>query len=138
MPLHAIARATKISSEALRGALRRAQLEGRLLRLPRDDWPPSFKQRVRFAAEVDDEFKVVVRRVFGLTPNEICLLHLLMTGRPLNKSRIDGMSADTVDVHVYRMRRRLQAHGIEIETVRGSGYCLSEAAREKIARLIQS
>jgi hypothetical protein len=138
VPLPVIARATKISSDVLRSTLRKAQLEGRLLRLPRDEWPPSFKQQVGVGAEVDDAFKVAARRVFGLTPNEICVLHLLMAGRPLNKSRIDGMTPRTIDVHICKMRRQLQAHGIEIGTVRGSGYCLSEAARQKIARLIQS
>src|SRR3954465_15888923 len=47
VPLRAIARATKIPSEELRTALEEARDDGRLIELPRDDWPPGFPRDQR-------------------------------------------------------------------------------------------
>ena len=42
VPLRAIARATDIPSARLYETLTLAKMEGRLLELPRDDWPPGY------------------------------------------------------------------------------------------------
>jgi len=86
------------------------------------------------------------RRVFGkgsplaLGPTEFRLLHFLMTHPERVYTRaqlLDRVWGDhvyieerTVDVHVRRLRKALEATGHDrlIETVRGSGYRLSEHA----------
>jgi two-component system phosphate regulon response regulator PhoB len=86
------------------------------------------------------------RRVFGngsplaLGPTEFRLLHFLMTHPERVHSRtqlLDRVWGDhvyieerTVDVHVRRLRKALEPTGHDriIETVRGSGYRLSERA----------
>jgi hypothetical protein len=47
VPLGAIARVTRISSEVLRERLRDAKATGSLVELPRDDWPPGFSRDQR-------------------------------------------------------------------------------------------
>jgi hypothetical protein len=69
VPLCAIARATRISSELLRERLRAAQTVGSLVELPRDDWPPGFPrdqralQLSRLATRSQPELSVVMQRV---------------------------------------------------------------------------
>jgi hypothetical protein len=47
VPLRAIARVTRISSENLRERLQAAKDVGSLVELPRDDWPPGFPRDQR-------------------------------------------------------------------------------------------
>ena len=47
VPLRAIARATNTPSDQLRTKLREARDEGRLLDLPKEDWPPGFPRDQR-------------------------------------------------------------------------------------------
>src|SRR4029077_5381528 len=80
VPLRAIARATRIPSDELRDALYEAQQEGRLLELPRDDWPPGFPrdqralQLSRLAVENKDALFIAVQQLFRLCKSEVPLL----------------------------------------------------------------
>lgn len=70
----------------------------------------------------------------NLTKNEAALLDALLQarGRILSKAVLatrcgaDDRSAsdNSVEVYVYRLRRKLEAAGLEIKTVRGLGYLL--------------
>jgi DNA-binding CsgD family transcriptional regulator len=145
VPLRAIARAIKVSSDLVREKLRLAQSAGRLLDLPKEDWPPGFPrdqralQLARMVTENRDQLLVAMQQLFGLTPTEIDLLLILIQHPSLLKDRIiDTMTSNTVDVHICNIRRRLGPHGIEIRTLWGYGYEFSTKDRRKIMTLILS
>jgi hypothetical protein len=136
VPLRAIARATKIPSDDLRQTLHEAKLEGRLIELPHDDWPPGFPrdqralQLSRLAVDNKDALVLAIQQLFGLTPTEIQLL-LALIQRPMVPK-----SSKTMDVHIHFMRRRLVSFGIVIETLWGFGYQLSDPHRRTAMDLI--
>jgi len=143
VPLRAIARAIKLSSEAVRERLRMAQAAGRLLDLPREDWPPGFPrdqralQLSRLVTENRDQLLIAMQQVFGLTPTEIELLLLLVQHPTLFTDRISNvMTSRTVYVHVCAIRKRLEPYGIEIETLWGHGYQFSGEDRHKMMDII--
>ena len=141
VPLHAIARATKIPSSDLREQLTAARAAGRLLELPHDDWPPGFprdqraSQLSRLVVERKDEIALAIGRLFGLTATEATLLLVLLQSPSLEKNRSD-MAGNTVDVHVHHIRKRLAAFGIGISTIWGQGYQISSQDRRKAMDLI--
>jgi two-component system OmpR family response regulator len=71
-------------------------------------------------------------RPVDLTPREWALLELLLThpGRVLSKDQIaeslftfdEQLSANAIEVHVSRLRTKIQPAGARIRTVRGFGY----------------
>ena len=73
-----------------------------------------------------------------LTPRELAVLELLLlrAGRVVTKQQItdtlygweDGSSSNTVEVFIHRLRRKLEATGVDIRTVRGMGYLVDNAA----------
>jgi DNA-binding response OmpR family regulator len=102
--------------------------------------------RRRYGAEMgdgplafdDDARRAVVRgRDIGLSPREFSLLSALRERPGAVYSRVElrntvwpggAVSLRTVDAAVKRLRRKLGAAGRTIETVRGVGYRLHEAA----------
>jgi two-component system OmpR family response regulator len=69
-----------------------------------------------------------------LTARELRLLELLLSrgGRLVSKEQIldhlcqwgEEVSENAVEVYVHRLRRKLEAGGVRISTLRGLGYCL--------------
>src|SRR5262245_2128211 len=143
VPLCAIARATKISSDIVREQLHAARSAGRLIDLPRDDWPPGFprderaRQRSRLVTENREQLYIAMQQMFGLTPTEIELLLVMIQHKLLPKERVnDDMTAGTVYVHVCRIRQRLEPYDIRIQTVWGHGYRFLPVDRRKVMNLI--
>jgi DNA-binding response OmpR family regulator len=142
VPLRAIARAIKVSSSLLRELLHTAQSDGRLLDLPRDDWPPGFPrdqralQLSRLVTENRDQLLIVMQQMFHLTPTEIDLLLVLMQHPLLLKERVIDMTVNTVDVHIHYIRKRLAPYDIAIDTRWGHGYQFSSENRRKIMDLV--
>lgn len=142
VPLRAIARAIKESSDVVRERLRRAQAAGRLLDLPRDDWPPGFPrdqralQLSRLVVENRDQLLIAVQQLFNLTPTEIALLLVLTQHPSLLKSRLTDMTVKTLDVHVCRIRQRLEPYGIAVQTLWGQGFQFTSDNRRKVMDLI--
>jgi hypothetical protein len=134
VPIAAIARAVKVSSSDLREQLTHAQQDGRLLELPRDDWPPGFPrdqralQLSRLAIENRGALQVAVQETFGLTPSQARILLLLIQNSALCREVID---LNSLSVQVYFMRQKLQAFGLEVLSIRGYGYQLSSADQQK-------
>jgi hypothetical protein len=140
VPLRAIARATRISSELLRERLCDARTEGRLLELPCEDWPPGLSrdQRVlqltRKVREDCDALALTVQRLFRLTRTEVTLLLRLLQRKSLRR---DGLlSLGSVGVHIHHLRQRLSPFGIRIVTCWGYGYQLLPEDRRKVMELI--
>ncbi|MES2635150.1 MAG: response regulator transcription factor [Pseudomonadota bacterium] len=83
-------------------------------------------------------FDSVARRVYhqgkaiDLSARELALFELLLLkeGRVVSKEHIvnqlygwdDEVAANAIEVHVYRLRKKLEPYGCEIRTIRGMGY----------------
>ncbi len=73
-----------------------------------------------------------------LSAREVALLETLLqrTGRMVSKAQLvehlcewgDEVSANAIEVYVHRLRKKLEAGGLKIVTVRGLGYCMEKAA----------
>lgn len=98
-------------------------------------------QTANLALDTEGRQGFVDGRAELMSAQELTLLEILMrrAGKVVPKSYIEdqlfGMASEVgksaVEVSIYRLRKRLQALGakVEIHTVRGLGYLLSEAAR---------
>jgi hypothetical protein len=141
VPLRAIARAAGIPSDELRLQLIEAQDAGRLLDLPREDWPPGFprdQRALQLSRMVSNDPAAVtlsIQRRFHMPPAEVALLLTLVQGSSMARLRL-AMPGKAVDVHVCKLRQRLRPHNIAIETVYGYGYRLSPGSRRKLMAMI--
>src|SRR6478672_6176579 len=130
VPLCAIARATGTPSDLIREQLTQARDEGRLLDLPKEDWPPGFPrdqralQLSRMVTQNPEAVTLAANRVFGLTATEVTLLMTLIQSPDVPKERI-SMAPRTIDVHICHIRKALAPFGIAIGTIWGYGYQLS-------------
>lgn len=71
-----------------------------------------------------------------LTPRESAVLEalILKAGKPVRKEALfetvfghqDEASASTIEIHVHRLRKKLEGSGVAIATLRGLGYLLGE------------
>jgi hypothetical protein len=135
VPLCAIARATRIPSDELREQLRAAQEDGRLIELPRHDWPPYDTRPRRVVAKDRDQQAVTLRALTGATRSEANLLLDLCYGQSICKGRYASPGA--VDVHIFHLRQRLAPHDIAILSVLGQGYRLSGEDRARLLVMIE-
>ena len=75
-----------------------------------------------------------------LSAREVGLLEILLTrmGRLVSKDQLvdqlcgwgEEVSHNAIEVYVHRLRKKLEAGGVRITTVRGLGYCLERPAAE--------
>ena len=98
-------------------------------------------QTANLALDTDGRQAFVEGKAEMMSAQELTLLEILMrrAGKVVPKSYIEdqlfGMSSEVgksaVEVSVYRLRKRLEAMGarVEIHTVRGLGYLLSEIGK---------
>ena len=141
VPLRAIARATSIPSSQLYEVLIEAKMEGRLLALPRDDWPPGCPrdqrslQLSRMVTDNHDTLMLTIQELFDLTPLPAKLMLLLTLHEQVPHARID-VEHKSFGVHVCKMRQRLFKHGLRIKTLWGYGYKLSAEHRRKAMNMI--
>jgi two-component system OmpR family response regulator len=73
-----------------------------------------------------------------LSAREMTLLEMLLqrAGRVVNKAQLvdhlcewgEEVSANAIEVYMHRLRRKLEAGGVKIVTVRGLGYRIEKAA----------
>ena len=73
-----------------------------------------------------------------LSARELALLETLLqrAGRMVSKAQLvdhlcewgEEVSANAIEVYVHRLRKKLEAGGVKIVTVRGLGYCMEKAA----------
>ena len=137
VPLRAIARATRIPSTDLREQLREAKQDGRLVDLPKEDWPPGFPrdqralQLSRIAGDNRSAIMLRIRQLFSFTPLEAQLFFALMQNDHVAKA-----GSDVMDVRICGMRKRLQGFAIKIITLWGYGYQLSIDDRRRALDLV--
>jgi hypothetical protein len=117
-----------------------SEREGKLLSLPRDDWPPGCArdqrslQLSRMAAEDRGSLMLAIQKLFELPaqPAELLLQH-----ENVPHARID-VDRKVCAVYVCKMRQILLKHGLKIKTIWGYGYQLSQEHRHKAMDLILS
>jgi biotin operon repressor len=141
VPLRAIARAVQVPSPQIYQSLVEARREGRLVSLPRDDWPPGCPrdqralQLSRLAADNPLLLLQALRELFHLPPVPARLLLRLTQHEILSRDTVD-CSPKCLDVNVCSIRRQLRPLGLKIITVRQTGYRLPLADRARVLELI--
>ena len=78
-------------------------------------------------------------RPLDLSMRELAVIELLMLkeGRVVTKQQIvdhlygweDASNSNAIEVFVYRLRKKLEASGTDIRTVRGMGYLIEKHAQ---------
>lgn len=150
VPVRAIARVVKHPSDEVRAALEEAVIDGKIVEVPRDDWPPHARRMERIpsngAAFTDAQLSVYCRRLFKLTELEATVLVPLLKRDEAPKASLhaaiqagraarahaatDETDPKMVDVVVHKVRRKLKPFGIEIMTMWAKGYFMERAARK--------
>lgn len=150
VPVRAIARATRIPGEDVYTILKDAIGEGKLIELPRDDWPPGSRrtQRVQpdhsILSHNDDALKMACSARFNLTRQQATVFVAILRRPEISKDQIHSAleagrkhsdnptDAKMVDVVVCNVRKRLKLIDprIEIATLWGIGYSLKAEAKE--------
>jgi len=140
VPVRAIARSTSLPSDQIREILTDALQDGRLLELPREDWPPGFPrdQRVNYARATGvDPIALLyrVQKLFRCARSEAILLLALVQNDQVSKVR-DDMAYKSVDVYVCNLRKILEPLKITINTLWGYGYRITPKDRRKLLDMI--
>jgi hypothetical protein len=141
IPLKAIARSINIPSTHIYETLIHAKQDGRLLELPRDDWPPGTPrdqralQLSRALSENRDGLIAAVQVFFRVTLTQARLVLLLVQHELVPRERV-GLSRNCFDVHIVHTRRALARHGLTIVTLWGFGYQLSPPDRRAAMGMI--
>lgn len=157
VPVRAIARSTKIAGEDMYDILKNAINEGRLITLPKDDWPPSNRKSARYQAEntvlsnSDDTLGMACSAHFKMTrlqaavfvailrrPPEISKLHIHSAIEASRPNADEPTDLKMVDVVICHIRKKLKAvdKALTIETIWGRGYSMPPAARDLVLAYI--
>lgn len=154
IPVRAIARTTRLSSDEVYEVLHAAIERGTILILPKDDWPVN-NQRIErnpmlgTGLEDEDTLRTACARQFKTTKLESAMLALLMKRRETTKQQLhmvieenrpDGRDATDpkmVDVIICKLRKKLKPFDIEVGTLWGIGYLLEPAHRDATLALLQ-
>jgi len=113
------------------------ELENRIHAFPRRTYGNFSKDIVcgRLTLDTREHRVFVDGKLLILFPKEYALLEffLLNRGKVLGKDKIaqrlfsdDGISDNTIEVSVHRLRKRLSAYGVNILTLRGLGYMIED------------
>ncbi|NLH82196.1 MAG: response regulator [Phyllobacteriaceae bacterium] len=78
----------------------------------------------------------IVEEVLNLTPRESAVLEalILRSGKPVRKESLfdtvfghdEEANPSAIEIHVHRLRKKLEGSGVGVVTLRGLGYVLSE------------
>jgi hypothetical protein len=155
VPVRVVARVTKIDSEYIRLRLQEALEAGRLLQLPRDDWPSNTSRETRepgFSALQrlhPDLLMMHTCRLFGLTKLQASFFLTLIKRRDVTRAGMhqviesrrhsaEGEETDQkmVDVVVCHTRKKLKKFNITITTVWSCGYRLDNENRDRALKLL--
>jgi hypothetical protein len=133
VPLHAIARATRIAFPALLSTLTAAIEAGALVDLPPNDWPPHDARHARSRAGDREQQALALRAALGATRAETRILLTLMRSGVISTQHL---SPSPIPVQIHRLRRHLAPHNIRILSVWGYGYRLPSEDRDRLVEMI--
>lgn len=155
IPVRAIARSIRMPSEDLYEMLRDAIDAGKIVELPKDDWPVGSQRGQRAAIagtilENDETLAFACSRFFKSTRQQSAVLAVMLKRNEITKSQIhqileqnrptEGREATDpklVDVVICHLRKKLKPHNIVIETIWGTGYLIPPKGRELAVRLLE-
>lgn len=155
IPVRAIARALRTPSEEIYETLRSAILQGIIVAMPKDDWPPgsSRSQRAVFNGtplEEETALKGACARFFKASPLEAAMLATMLKRDQVTKEQLHAVVESNrpgdhskeqtdpkmVDVMICKLRKKLRPHEIIIETMWGTGYLIPPRMRETAIDLL--
>jgi hypothetical protein len=147
VPVRAIARSIRIPGENVYELLKAAISAGRLLELPKDDWPPGGGRHNRSQVEktvlafTDQTLHLACANRFKLTRlQSVVFVAMLRRGEAskaylhnaIENNRDDNAEPTDqkmVDVVVCHVRRKLKDDKVLIDTIWGVGYAMKVDAR---------
>jgi DNA-binding winged helix-turn-helix (wHTH) protein len=151
VPIAAICRATRVPQREVRDVLAEALQLGRILSIPRDDWPAGTRREERVPDAIPltlarDDICIAAQRTFRLTQTQSILFTVLMRRPQVMRQalhaciqrpeRSEQTDMKNLDVQIYHMRRKLGRHGIDIITLWGSGYYIAPESKRKAVELM--
>lgn len=155
IPVGAIARGLKVPSSDLYNHLNLALVDGKIIELPKSDWPAgsSRAQRAIFAGTILDNEDIVRSlciRLFKVTRQQGAVLAIMLKRLELTKAQIHTILQENrpsisreptdqkmVDVVIFHIRKKIKPHGLGIETVWGTGYLITPKHREAAIKLLE-
>lgn len=155
IPIGAIARSLLVPSGDLYDHLSEAILEGKIVELPKHDWPAGTPraQRALYAGTILENvelLRTLCVRMFKVTRQQSAVLSTLLRRNELTKAQIHSILQENrptagnepttekmVDVVVFHIRKKLRPHHIDIETLWGTGYLINSTARAKAIKLLE-
>lgn len=156
VPLRAIARSLKQNTEAVRFAVEEAVFKGKIVQVPRDDWPVGATRNDRTpsyvrANRVDDESMIMAcGRIYHITRLQASLLVVLLNRNEVSKETLhqviesrrasgkEETDPKMVDVVICNLRKGLKPSNITINTLWGFGYYMEPAQRRSILEMVNS
>lgn len=154
VPVRVIARAARVPGEDVYEMLHEAIANGTIIELPKDDWPPRGRRADRQPGwqailQMDDvALRLGCASVFHMSPTQSAVFTAFLKRPTLTKEQVhhaieaarDPAKKETdikmVDVIVYHVRKRLKTLGMELKTLWGSGYAISEEDRGKALAML--
>lgn len=154
VPVRAIARAAKIAGEDLYLVLKTAINEGRLIELPKDDWPPTSKRNQRNQPSHnllnldDDTLRMACASRFKFTRLQAAVFVTLLRRPEINKDQLhtaieairpnqdEPTDQKMVDVVICHIRKKIKPFEVTIDTIWGVGYSLPAAGRALMLDLL--
>jgi hypothetical protein len=154
VPIRAMARAFKQTTDAVREAVAEAIYHGRIVQMPKDDWPvgqsrddrtPSFMRQNRMD---DENLLFSCQRLFKMTRLQASLLTALINRNEVSKDTLhqiiegrrppgrEETDLKMVDVVICHLRKRLKPFNLKIVTLWASGYYIEPAQRRQILEMV--
>lgn len=155
VPVRAIARSVRIPGEDVYEILKTAVAEGRLIEIPRDDWPVGGRrerspaERVVLALD-DTMLQMTCSSLFKLTRLQAAVFATIIRRPSVTKEQLhraiennrDANQEPTdqkmVDVVICHIRKKIKAYALTVETVWGVGYSMKLATRDRALELIEA
>lgn len=155
IPVCAIARIVSHPSADVYEALNDAKALGKIVEIPKADWPPGSRIADRaplLSLPSDDDLGFMLKKSFKLTSLEAGFLVVLLKHKQVEKTRLHNIvehqratrqsqpsateSTDPkmVDVMICKLRKKLKNvdPALKIETIWGGGYYIEPAIKPKI------
>lgn len=156
VPIAALARIFKpLLSLDLRSLLHAAVASGRLIEMPREDWPPLVPRALRAPqvqqhAPGDDDRDLMLKIARALKTTRLesrIMLVILRRGQAhreqlhevVEQNRgnpVDATGEKIIDVIICKLRKKLTPLGLTLNTVHSQGYEMADEDRKKAWRLI--
>lgn len=156
VPIRAMARAFKQTTDAIRATIEEAIFHGRLVQMPRDDWPIGQARNDRTPAfvranKIDDESLVAsCQRLFKVTRLQASLLAVLVNRNEVSKETMhqviesrrapgkEETDPKMVDVVICNLRKRLKPFKFQINTIWASGYFMAPVQRRELLEMVNA